>query len=206
MVPDEVILAIALVDLPIDVDDKDGIKVREGSGGSWWFLACECDDHYIGIVQEIISICTFQQIRALCFMKGGSSHSVATVISRATPKCQHLLTQALRFVGRFEFVGNAALYSDPSIGLKEFDALDFGGSKIAPDPQEEGRRVLLKCYSMKEPFLKEVRVIYHLFIFLILPASIISRLISTFSWFVFVYLRCFPTMLDRHSSERSFGS
>ena len=62
LMPDEGILAIALVDLPIDIDDKDGIKVREEFGRSWWFLACECDDHHVDIVQEIVAICTFQQI------------------------------------------------------------------------------------------------------------------------------------------------
>lgn len=157
LMPEEVILAIALVDLPIDIDDKDGIKVRENFGLSWWFLTCECDDHYVDIVKEVVAICTFQQIRALCFMKGGSSQNKITVISRATPKSRQVLTQALRFVGRFEFVGNEALYSDPKIGLKEFEALDFGDSSSS---QEEGRRVLLKCYSEQEPFLTQVSFIY----------------------------------------------
>jgi hypothetical protein len=155
LMPEEVILAIALVDLPIDINDKEGMRVREEFGGSWWFLACECDDHYVYIVEEVVSICTFQQVRALCFMKGGSSQHMGTVISRATPKCRQVLTQALRFVGRFEFVGNEALSTDPSIGLKEFDALDFGGSSMNKH-HEEGRRVLLKCYSMQEPFLQQV--------------------------------------------------
>jgi hypothetical protein len=159
LMPDEGILAIALVDLPIDIDDKDGIQVREEFGRSWWFLACECDDHHVDIVQDIVAICTFQQIRALCFMKGGSSQHKGTVITRATPKCRQVLTHALRFVGRFEFVGNDAVYSDPSIGLKEFHALDFGGSS-SDHNQEEGRRVLLKCYSEQEPFLKQVSFIY----------------------------------------------
>ena len=150
LMPDEVILAIALVDLPIDIDDKEGTKVREKFGHSWWYLCCECDDHYVDIVKQIVGISTFQQIRALCMMKGGSNHHKDTVLSRATPKCSHVLTQALRFVGRFEFVGNDALHSDPTIGLKEFDALDFGANP------EESRRVLLKCYSDQEAFLQQV--------------------------------------------------
>jgi hypothetical protein len=156
MMPDEVIFAIVLVDLPVDVDDKSGVKVRQGLGDSWWFLACESDDHYFEIVQEVLGVCSFQQIRELCFMKGGTSRNGGSVISRATPKCRFLLNQALRFVGRFEFVGSSALYTDPSIGLKEFDALDFGG---AISDAEEGRRVILKCYSLEESFEREVRVL-----------------------------------------------
>jgi ankyrin repeat protein len=160
LMPEEVILAIALVDLPVDIDDKDGIKVREikvreEHGGSWWYLACECDDHYVDIVEQIVSICTFQQVRELCFMKGGSRQHKGTVISRATPECHDVLTQALRFLGRYEFVGNSALFSDPAIGLEEFDALDFGGTPA----YEEGRRVVLKCYSMQESFLKQTAII-----------------------------------------------
>jgi hypothetical protein len=156
MMPEEVILALVLVDLPIYLDDKDGVKVREGFGGSWWFLTCECDDQYVQIVEEVISICTFQQVRELCFAKGRSKNG-GTVMSRATPKSRLALTHALRFVGRFEFVGNSALYTDEASGLKEFDALDFGGGNESQQQFEEGRRVLLKCYSLQQPFLQEVR-------------------------------------------------
>jgi hypothetical protein len=156
--PREVILAIALVDLPIDLDDKDGVKVRDGYGGSWWFLTCDCDDQYVDIVQEAVSMCTVQQVRELCFLKATTGSG--TVLSRATPKCQLVLTQALRFVGRFEFIGKAAIYTDASIGMKEFDALDFGGTsrggRLQPD---EGRRVLLRCYAFEEPFMREVSVV-----------------------------------------------
>jgi hypothetical protein len=56
MMPEEVIFAIVLVDLPADVDDKGGVKVRQGLGDSWWFLACESDDHYFEIVQEVVGV------------------------------------------------------------------------------------------------------------------------------------------------------
>lgn len=153
LMPEEVILAIALSDLHIDINDKEGTKVRPQFGGSWWFLACECDDHYVDIVQELVSMCSFQQVRLLCLLEGGSNQNKGTVISRATPKCREVLSQAIRFMGRFEFVGNTPLYSDPDIGLKAFDGLDFGGAKKSDD---EGRRVVLKCYSMKEAYLNKV--------------------------------------------------
>jgi hypothetical protein len=156
MMPEEVIFSIVLVDLPVDADDKSGVKVRQGLGDSWWFLTCESDDHYFEIVQEVVAVCSVQQVRELCFMKGGTRSNGGKVISRATPKCRLLLTQALRFVGRFEFVGSSALYTDQSIGLKEFDALDFGGEI---SDAEDGRRVILKCYSVEESFQREVRAL-----------------------------------------------
>lgn len=150
--PEEVIISIALVDLPFDIDEKDNLKHREGFGESWWFLVCECDDHYVAIVQEIILVCTFRQVRELCFMERGSSQYRDAVLSRATPKCQQVLKHALRFLGRFEFIGDTAVKGDPSIGLKVFEALDFDGAI----GNEEGRRVTLKCYSMAGPFNEEV--------------------------------------------------
>lgn len=153
LMPDEVILAIALSDLPMEIDDKQCTKIRKDFGRSWWFLACECDDHYVDLVKEILSMCSFQQVRALCFMERGSKKRRATVISRATPKCRKLLTEAIRFLGRFEFVGNTALYSDPDTGLKAFDALDFGVGKTENDV---GRKVTLNSFSMEKSFLKIV--------------------------------------------------
>ncbi len=163
LMPEEVILAIALVDLPFDIDDKDTIRLREEHGGSWWFLVCECDDHYVDIVQQIVMICTFHQIRELCFANSQAGQHKDTVISRATPKCKQVLKHALRFLGRFEFLGDSPLKVDSSIGLKIFDALDFADA----EGNEEGRRVILKCYSLADSFTRAVSshqclVQYHL--------------------------------------------
>jgi len=150
--PEEVILSIALVDLPFDVDDKDSMKLRDEHGESWWFLVCECDDHYVDIVQQIVMICTFQQVQALCSMKSGSSQHKDAIMSRATPKCKQVLAHASRFLGRFELTGNTPVESDSAIGLKVFDALDFADS----EEYEEGRRVTLKCYANIEAFRQAV--------------------------------------------------
>lgn len=155
MMPREVILALVLVDLPIDLDEKAGIKVREGFGGSWCYLTCECDDHYTDVVEEVISICSYPQVRELCFAKCGPNANGGSVIMRATPRCRLALRKALRFVGRFEFLGTAALHSDVSLGLKVFEALDFGTDD---DDFEDGRRVLLRCYSREKSYLQEVRI------------------------------------------------
>ena len=155
VMPREVILALVLVDLPIDLDEKEGTKVREGFGGSWCFLTCECDDHYADVVEEVISICSYSQVRELCFAKCGPNQSGGSVITRATPICRLALRKALRFVGRFEFLGSAALHTDVSLGLKVFEALDFGTDE---DELEDGRRVLLRCYSREKSYLQEVRL------------------------------------------------
>lgn len=149
MMPDEVILAIAFVDLPINIEDPDGTRVDESHGGSWTFLTCESDDHFVGIVQEIVSICTFHQLRELCFMKDNGTES--TIIARSSPRCREVLNNSLRFLGRFEFVGSGPLRADPDVGLKVFDALDFGGNK-----SDEGKRVLLESYASEDAF--ETRV------------------------------------------------
>lgn len=151
--PEEVILALVLVDLPIDLDEKAGIKVREGFGGSWCFLTCECDDHYLDVVEEVISICSYPQVRELCFANSGPDETGGAVITRATPKCSLALRRALRFVGRFEFLGSAALETDVALGLKVFEALDFG---TGDEYFEDGRRVLLRCYSRENAYLQEV--------------------------------------------------
>jgi hypothetical protein len=148
MMPEEVILAIALVDIPFNIDDPNAIKVHEERGGSWYFLTCESDDHMVEIVQEIVSICSFQQLRELCFMTDINSGNI--VIERATPKCRAILSHALRFLGRFEFVGIGPIVDDPKSGFKAFDALDFGEKNI------EGKRVLLECYDKVDAF--EARV------------------------------------------------
>lgn len=150
--PEEVILSIALVDLPFDIDDKNTMTLRDRQGGSWWFLTCECDDHYVHIVQQIVLICNFKQVRELCFAMCGPSQTKDPVISRATPKCKQVLKHALRFLGRFEFLSDSPLEEDASIGLQVFDALDFANS----EENYEGRRVILKCYSNADSYLQAV--------------------------------------------------
>jgi ankyrin repeat protein len=150
--PEEVILGIALVDLPFNIDDQNGLKVHEGRGGSWYFLTCESDDHMVEIVKEIVSICSFQQLRELCFMTDFNSGN--TVMERATPECRQVLCQSLRFLGRFEFVGDGPLMSNPDTGFKAFDAMDFDG-----DLGVEGKRVLLECYDNEETFERRVHTL-----------------------------------------------
>ena len=143
LMPEEVILAIALVDLPVNIDDRDGIKVLKDRGQSWTFLTCDSDDHMVNVVEEIVSICSFQQLQELCFMTELCSENA--IVDRATPKCREVMNRALRFLGRFEFVGDGPIFSDMQTGFKAFDALDFGNN-------EGGKRVLLECYKNEFDF------------------------------------------------------
>jgi hypothetical protein len=141
-----------LADLPIDLDRKHDITVTEERGASWWYLTCECDDFYVNVVEEVVSLCTLAQIRTICSVKGASGESL---LERSTPSCQSVLQAANRFVGRFEFDENNPVFTENAQGLRVFDAQDFGD---IDDADAEGRRVVLKCFAKKEFFEREVRL------------------------------------------------
>jgi len=153
--PREVILALVLVDLPFDLDDTECEGHSEGFGASWFFLACECDDHYVDIVEEVVSLCSYPQARELCFYDNGLGE---TLLARATPRCRGVLKRALRFVGRFEFMGSidsTVSTEDGLVPYRLFNAIDFG-TRNAPIP--EGTPVVLKCYISEEYYEKEVSI------------------------------------------------
>lgn len=148
--PREVLLAMVLVDLPFDLDDIEfhGRGLRDGFGASWVFLTCECDDAYVDVAEEVLSLCSYPQSRELCFFDVGSGE---TLLARATPKCRMVLQRSLRFLGRFEFV-SAQSVDTPD--FRVFDAIDFGTKDF---PLPEGKRVVLKCYIERDLFELEVR-------------------------------------------------
>lgn len=146
----EVITAIVLLDLPIDLDN-DKVIYRDKYGGSWWYLNCDCDDAYAKVVEEILELCEYEQKRALCFVKNKSSE---TLISRATPRCKRILRESLRFAGRYEFVGSADKTGLPQ-NVKAFDALDFGESDEGSD---NARQVVLIYYENRRDYLRDVSV------------------------------------------------
>lgn len=150
MLPDEVILALVLVDLPISLDTTDVQVPKDGLGASWWYLVCECDDFYVNIVKEVASLCTFPQIRSLCLLENGSGDILLT---RATPKCRSVLDSVLRIVGRFEFVESSPIFIDSLLGIAAYNALDFGSHL---DPIPGGKSVILKCYTSEQSFLNDV--------------------------------------------------
>ena len=149
----EIIIALALVDLPLDLDFKEDLAFRKGYGASWWFLTCECDDAHVNVVKEILAIGSYQQTRELCFVK---SKNGSSVISRATPKCKLEMRKVLRFGGQYEFTSSKAVRSNSVQGLEVFKALDFGSDE---NPIDDGRKVFLKCYQ-KESFLRDVSIAF----------------------------------------------
>jgi hypothetical protein len=98
--PDEVILAMVLVDSPVDLSRKETTTLKKGFGGSWWFLACESDDQYVELVEEVVSICNYEHLRELCQMRNSSQGgNGAQLLSRATPMCRQVLEEALTIGG-----------------------------------------------------------------------------------------------------------
>lgn len=147
--PIEVIMAIVLVDLPIDLDNKDDPELRPGFGHSWWFIACDCDDHYTQVVDEIVGMCSVAQVRELAFMENSAGESL---ISRAAPESMEILHCSLRFLGRFE-IKSEMIVSVPE-GVTIFEALDFG---YPDEVLADGIDVFLKFFTDRSLYEAEVR-------------------------------------------------
>ena len=146
----ELILALVLVDLPIDLDRPKDIKFRDGFGASWWYVACECDDFYSDIVGEVVSLCSYSQVEALSTW---TNKSQGSLLDRATPKSRAILSSVLRFAGRFEIVGSRPSFEDVALCMEEYHALDYGPLN---DPLVDGRRVLLRCFTSESAYRNEV--------------------------------------------------
>lgn len=149
MLPREVILALVLVDLPIALEDVAQHRLRDGYGESWFYITCEGDDHYVDVVEDVLSLCTYRQARELCFI---SDDSGVTLLSAATERCRTVLQRSLRFVGRFEFAGSADATNE---GYRQFEAIDYGTRQ---NEIHNGRRVILKCYTSAQLYQDEVRI------------------------------------------------
>ena len=150
----EIILAISIIDLPIDLGTRQEAILRNGFGSSWWFLVCESDDRYVDIVSEILSMCSHPQKTALCLIKGSHIGTNKSAISCATPQCKMALMRSLRFLGRFEFTGDDQI-NDPSFkSSTQFRAIDFG---TLEKPFHAGRKVMIRCYLNDVEYIKENR-------------------------------------------------
>jgi len=150
--PEEVILALVLIDLRFDIQSNRTV-VRTGYGKNWWFLVCDCNDEYHDVVKKVLLKCSHYEAIALCFMEGGNSSSKWSVISRATPKCKSELQKFLRFAGRYEFEGEPKLF-DSVKGLTVYDAFDFGSYD---DQRKEKKKVTLRCFTKEQPYNDEVK-------------------------------------------------
>jgi hypothetical protein len=153
LLPSSVLLELLLVDLPTFLDDTACVQPRSG-GESWWFLACECNDRYLDVVEQLVSMCSYQQVHELAFMTKDGSRE--TLISRASPECGEILTVSLLFVGRYEFL---AFQPQGPDDIKTYEVLDYGS---AASPYEEGRRATLKCFTAEEVYKEEVSLLWKL--------------------------------------------
>ena len=144
----DVVLELLLADLPVRISDRACLNPTNG-GTSLWFIACECNDRYLNVLETLVSMCSYQQVHELAFTTRDESRS--TLISSASPQCGEFLTVSLLFVGRFEFLAYAP--QEIAGDIKIYDALDYG---TAEAPYEEGRRVNLKCFTKEELYKEEV--------------------------------------------------
>ena len=149
----EIILAIAIIDLPIDLGSKDDVILRNNFGASWWFLLCESNDKHVDIVTEILALCSHPQKMALCLTVAGSSNE-ETAVSCATPLCKSALREGLRFLGRFEFTSGDNNNFASSQKVQKFDAIDYGPVN---NPFTGEKKVSLICYGSNEVYLREAK-------------------------------------------------
>jgi hypothetical protein len=175
MHPREVVLSLVILDLPIILNETQTVVEKLGGGGSWWYLNCDCDDYYVDVVEDVLSLCNIVQVRAMCLMiqddhgkmsldstqkenNSFGSNVSKSLLSRSTPRCRAVIQSALRFVGRYEILENPDKTVSPiksEYNVKSFDAIDFG-SRTNPIP--EGKPVRLDCHSDYESFLRRVRL------------------------------------------------
>lgn len=152
--PREIILAISIIDLPIDLGARQEEVLRNGFGASWWFLVCESDDRYVDIVTEILLMCSHPQKTALCLTRATHYGSNKTVISCATQQCKLALLSSLRFLGRFEFSEDEERGFRTPDFIQQFKATDFGTQE---HPLDKERKVSLRCYMNDVEYIRETR-------------------------------------------------
>ncbi len=149
----EIILAIAIIDLPIDLGSKEDVILRTNFGASWWFLLCESNDEFVDIVTEILALCSHPQKMALCLTVAGGGNE-ETAVACATPLCKSALREGLRFLGRFEFVGGDSNNLVSSRKVQKFDAIDYGPANNLFSGE---KKVSLICYGSNEVYLREAK-------------------------------------------------
>ena len=99
--PDQVVFALILLDLPFDLDDKKRSNaLKKGYGHNWIYIISSCGERYIHLVDKIFSLCSYHQIRELCFLKDDKITDCPSAISLATVSIKDTMRKALRFVGR----------------------------------------------------------------------------------------------------------
>jgi ankyrin repeat protein len=145
MLQSEIILAISIIDLPIDLEVKECAILRDGFGASWSYLICESNDMHVGVVRQILELCSQPQKEALSLaIARGSSHDIKTVTECATPLCKDELRKSILFLGRFVILGNQRSHVY-SWHAQKFDAIDSYSDE----------KVSLVCYEDAKSYTKD---------------------------------------------------
>lgn len=145
MLQSEIILSISIIDLPIDLEFKECAILRDGFGASWSYLICESNDIHVGVVRQILELCSQPQKEALSLaIARGSSHERKTVTECATPLCKDELRKSILFLGRFVILGNQRTHVY-SRHAHKFDAIDSVSDE----------QVSLVCYEDAESYTKD---------------------------------------------------
>lgn len=148
----DIILAISIVDLPIDLEVKSRAILRDGFGVSWSYLICESHDVHVAVVKKILALCSHPQKEALFLAAAKNTSDSRTVAACATPLCRDVLRRSLMFLRRFEVLGGQSASLAFSLNTKRFDAIDYG---TYDDPIENGKKVTLVYYADAESFTKD---------------------------------------------------
>eukprot|EP00571_Detonula_confervacea_P002606 CAMPEP_0172321962 /NCGR_PEP_ID=MMETSP1058-20130122/44726_1 /TAXON_ID=83371 /ORGANISM="Detonula confervacea, Strain CCMP 353" /LENGTH=1322 /DNA_ID=CAMNT_0013037589 /DNA_START=174 /DNA_END=4139 /DNA_ORIENTATION=+ len=154
----EIILAIAIIDLPINLGAKGGTTLRNVFGASWWYLLCESHDMYAGVIKDVISLCSHPQKIALCLTTAGSRHDSRVAVNCATPLCKLELRRSLLFYGRLELVGGEKKIDVFTHHVHKFDAIDYG---IHKDLIQDEKKVSLVSYTDAQIYRKDAVHLQH---------------------------------------------
>ena len=138
----DIILAITIIDLPIDLEVKECAILRDGFGASWSYLICESNDMHVGVVRQILELCSQPQKEALSLAIARGKRK--TVTECATPLCKDELRKSILFLGRFVILGNQRTHVY-SWYAQKFDAIDSYSDE----------KVSLVCYEDAKSYTKD---------------------------------------------------
>lgn len=130
--PNSLIKSLLLSDMPIEFEFNEsktsmlGEVSEKHHGGSWWFIACQCNEKYLDIIEEILERTTHAQILALARSMKSSDEQVR-VIDVASERLRSLFSSMLRFHGRYELLPEEPMTFDGYDGdIEEYHACDHG--------------------------------------------------------------------------------
>ncbi|KAL7549866.1 hypothetical protein ACHAWF_013124 [Thalassiosira exigua] len=143
----EIVFALAVVDLPIDLEATERVTVRTGYGSSWRSLLRESGDLPAVVVRDILSLCSFPQRVALCLAGAGDDRGDGLIaVAQASSRCKLELNRGIRRFGRFELVGEDGTTSRP-LRRRMRELEKFVRRADANATKQEVDKVNVVCYA-----------------------------------------------------------